>query len=94
MRLERSTVSLPGPLKPPRRQGTGWSFYRVTPPNGEDMANLFEAWRKIATLLDIMRGTAKYKAVAKYVDSPRDPLLYTLGPNPRQCATEVVEFYR
>ena len=42
----------------------GWSVHGSASPDGEETANLFEAWPDIATCLEIRPSTAKYKAIA------------------------------
>ena len=42
----------------------GWSVYGSASPDGEEMANFFDAWLDIAKCLGIRPSTAKYKAIA------------------------------
>ena len=72
----------------------GWSVYGSASPDGEEMANFFDASPDIAKCLGIRPNTAKYKAIANMWDLLQ-PLYCTYqGPNPLNCAAVARDFRR
>ena len=64
----------------------GWSVYGSASPDGEEMANFFDAWPDIAKCLGIRPSTAKYKAIANMWDLLLALYCTYQGPNPLNCA--------
>ena len=72
----------------------GWSVYGSASPDGEEMANFFDACPDIAKCLGIRPSTAKYKAIANMWDLLQALYCTYQGPNPLNRAAVARDFRR
>ena len=67
-------------------KGAGWGIYGEAAPDGEETANVFEAWPDIARCLGFRLGSAKYKAAANMGDLLQALYCTYKGTNLVNCA--------
>ena len=72
----------------------GWSVYGSASPDGEETANLFQAWPDIVRCLGIRPSAAKCKAIANLWNLLQALYCTYQGPNPLNCAVVAREFRR
>ena len=90
-------------VSPPLRQdlqlllserSAGCSVYGSASPDGDETANLFEAWPDIAKCLGVRPSKAKYKAIANMWDLLQALYCTYQGPNLLNCAAVARDFWR